>query len=55
MGKPNQLHVHDINWSALNHESRAPQLLSCNYVRLVYRTVYVYCILVLASVWEGYA
>ena len=22
---------HDINWVALNHASRAPQLLSCNY------------------------
>ena len=23
--------LHDINWSALNHASRAPQLISCNY------------------------
>ena len=28
-GGTNQLH--DINWGALNHASRAPQLMSCNY------------------------
>ena len=28
-GQTNQLH--DINWGALDHASRAPQLMSCNY------------------------
>ena len=23
--------LHDINWGALDHASRAPQLMSCNY------------------------
>ena len=23
--------LHDINWGVLNHASRAPQLMSCNY------------------------
>ena len=23
--------LHDINWGALDHASRAPQLVSCNY------------------------
>ena len=28
-GQTNQLY--DINWGALDHASRAPQLISCNY------------------------
>ena len=27
-----QLHLHDTNWGALNHASRASQLVSCNYM-----------------------
>ena len=27
----NQLHVHDVNWGALDHAFRTPQLMSCNY------------------------
>ena len=30
-GQTNQLHVHDINWGALDHPSRVPQLMSYNY------------------------
>ena len=34
----NQLHVHDINWGVLDHSSRAPQLMSCNYYTLCVHT-----------------
>ena len=33
-GQTNQLH--DFNWGALDHASRAPQLMSCNYYVCMY-------------------
>ena len=33
--------LHDINWGALDHASRAPQLMSCNYY--VYVSLFVEC------------
>ena len=32
-GRTNQLH--DINWDAFDHASRAPQLMSCNYYQFI--------------------
>ena len=46
-GQTNQLHDIDwgaqgaYNWGALNHASRAPQLMSCNYYVCVYMCVCV--------------
>ena len=37
----NQLHVHDINWGALDHASCTPQLMSCNYYVCMYMYMYV--------------
>ena len=34
--------LHDINWGALDHASRAPQLMSCNYYVCVRVCVYMY-------------
>ena len=39
--------LHDTNWGALEHASRAPQLVSCNYYVYVYVCV---CVCVCASV-----
>ena len=45
-GQTNQLY--DINWGALDHASRAPQLMLCNYMHAefkstIYRYILVFC------------
>ena len=42
-GQINQLHAYDIKWGALDHASRAPLLMSCNYC---------VCVCVSQSMWE---
>ena len=44
------MQLHDINWGAIDHASRALQLMSCNYYLCVCVYMYVYAVYVLLYV-----